>query len=75
MFIGKKVFYRSNLLSVKILFKEADKNGQHPDALIVVTASNQQANVLYSQNNDLQRYNKNIKISGTSSLHIASAYV
>ena len=41
----------------------AKRGGKLPDALIAATALNQQANVLYSQDKDLQRYNQEIKIS------------
>lgn len=41
----------------------AKRGGKLPDALIVATALNQQASVIYSQDKDLQRYNKDIKIS------------
>jgi predicted nucleic acid-binding protein len=40
----------------------AERGGRSPDALIVATALNQEANVLYSQDRDLQRFNKDIKI-------------
>lgn len=41
----------------------AKRGGRLPDALIAATAINQSANVAYSQDKDLQRYNKDIKIS------------
>lgn len=41
----------------------AKRGGKLPDALIVATALNQNANVLYSQDKDLQRFGKDIKIS------------
>ena len=40
----------------------AKRGGRLPDALIVATALNQEANCIYSQDKDLQRYNKDIKI-------------
>jgi predicted nucleic acid-binding protein len=40
----------------------AKNGGRLPDALIVATAINQSANIAYSQDKDLQRYNKDIKI-------------
>ena len=41
----------------------AKRGGRLPDALIVATALNQEANCIYSQDKDLQRYIKDIKIS------------
>ncbi len=41
----------------------AKRGGRLPDALIVATAINQDASVVYSQDKDLQRYNQDIKIS------------
>jgi len=41
----------------------AKRGGRLPDALIVATAINQEASVVYSQDKDLQRYNQDIKIS------------
>jgi predicted nucleic acid-binding protein len=41
----------------------AKRGGRLPDALIVATALNQSASAIYSQDKDLQRYNKDIKIS------------
>jgi predicted nucleic acid-binding protein len=41
----------------------AQRGGRLPDALIVATALNQTASVVYSQDKDLQRYNKDIKIN------------
>ena len=41
----------------------AKRGGRLPDALIVATALNQTANLVYSQDKDLQRFNKDIKIS------------
>ena len=38
------------------------RGGRLPDALIVATAINQAANLVYSQDKDLQRFNKDIKI-------------
>ncbi|MBE3116782.1 PIN domain-containing protein [Candidatus Bathyarchaeota archaeon] len=38
------------------------RDGRLPDALIVATAINQAANLVYSQDKDLQRFNKDIKI-------------
>lgn len=46
----------------------AKSGGKLPDALIVATAISQGANVLYSQDKDLQRYNKDIKVSLLSSI-------
>jgi predicted nucleic acid-binding protein len=40
----------------------AKRGGKLPDALIVATAINQKADLLYSQDKDLQRYSKEIKI-------------
>ena len=40
----------------------AKRGGRLPDALIVATALNQAANFVYSQDRDLQRFNKDIKI-------------
>ena len=40
----------------------AKRGGRLPDALIVATALNQAANIVYSQDKDLQRFNKDIKI-------------
>jgi predicted nucleic acid-binding protein len=40
----------------------AQRGGRLPDALIVATALNQNASAVYSQDKDLQRYNKEIKI-------------
>ncbi len=40
----------------------AKKGGRLPDALIVATAINQGASVVYSQDKDLQRYNKDIQV-------------
>jgi len=44
----------------------AKRGGRLPDALIVATALNQEANCIYSQDKDLQRYIKDIKISELS---------
>ena len=41
----------------------AKRGGRLPDALIVATALNQAADLVYSQDKDLQRYNKDIKIN------------
>ena len=41
----------------------AQRGGKLPDALIVATALNQQANIIYSQDKDLKRYSQEIKIS------------
>ena len=41
----------------------AKRGGKLPDALIIATAINQQANVVYSQDRDMQRFNKDAKIS------------
>jgi predicted nucleic acid-binding protein len=40
----------------------AKRGGKIPDALIVATAINQSANLVYSQDKDFQRYNQDIKI-------------
>jgi predicted nucleic acid-binding protein len=40
----------------------AKRGGRLPDALIAATAINQSANLIYSQDKDLQRYNQDIKI-------------
>jgi predicted nucleic acid-binding protein len=40
----------------------AKRGGRLPDALIVATALNQQANIIYSQDRDLQRFSKDISI-------------
>ncbi len=40
----------------------AKRGGRLPDALIVSTAINQGASVVYSQDKDLQRYNKDIQV-------------
>jgi predicted nucleic acid-binding protein len=41
----------------------AKRGGKLPDSLIIATALNQEANVVYSQDKDLKRFNKDIKIS------------
>jgi predicted nucleic acid-binding protein len=41
----------------------ARRGGKLPDALIIATALNQLANIVYSQDKDLQRFNKDTKIS------------
>jgi len=40
----------------------AKRGGRLPDALIVATAINQEADLIYSQDEELQRFNKDIKI-------------
>jgi predicted nucleic acid-binding protein len=40
----------------------AKRGGRLPDALIVATALNQSSDVIYSQDKDLQRFNKDVKI-------------
>ncbi len=40
----------------------AKRGGRLPDALIVATAINQSVSLVYSQDKDLQRYGKDIKI-------------
>ena len=40
----------------------AKRGGRLPDALIVATAVNQVVDVVYSEDKDLQRFNKDIKI-------------
>lgn len=39
------------------------RGGRLPDALIVATAFNQDVNIIYSQDKDLHRFNKDVKIS------------
>ncbi len=41
----------------------AKRGGRLPDALVVATALSQTADCIYSQDKDLQRYSKEIKIS------------
>jgi predicted nucleic acid-binding protein len=41
----------------------AKRGGKLPDALIVATAIDQTANFIYSQDEDLQRFNEDIKVS------------
>jgi predicted nucleic acid-binding protein len=41
----------------------AKRGGKLPDAIVVATAINQGAGVVYSQDRDFQRFNKDIKIS------------
>ena len=41
----------------------AERGGRLPDAIIAATAINQKADILYSQDKDLQRYSKYINIS------------
>jgi predicted nucleic acid-binding protein len=40
-----------------------EKGGKLPDAIIIATALNQEVNVVYSYDKDLQRYKKDVKIS------------
>ena len=40
----------------------AKRGGKLPDALIVATALNQASDIVYSQDKDLQRFNKDIRI-------------
>jgi len=40
----------------------AKRGGKLPDALIVATALNQKADIVYSQDKDLQRFNKDTRI-------------
>ena len=40
----------------------AKRGGKLPDAIIAATALEQKADIVYSQDNDLQRFNKDIKI-------------
>lgn len=40
----------------------AKRRGTLPDALIVATALNQEADILYSEDKDLQRFEKDIKV-------------
>ena len=44
----------------------AKRGGKLPDALIIATALNQAANVVYSQDKELQRFNTDIKIAELS---------
>jgi predicted nucleic acid-binding protein len=44
----------------------AKRGGKLPDALIVATAINQASDIVYSQDKDLQRLNKDIRISELS---------
>jgi predicted nucleic acid-binding protein len=61
----------SSLKIVPVTFEIADlaanlrarRGGKLPDALIIATAINQLANVVYSQDKDLQRFNKDTKIT------------
>ena len=41
----------------------AKRGGRLPDALIVATALNQEVDLIYSQDKDLKRFNKEIKIA------------
>jgi len=60
----------NNFKIVPVSFEIADlaanlrarRDGRLPDALIVATALNQAADIVYSQDKDLQRFNKDIKI-------------
>ena len=60
----------NNFKIVPVTFEIADlsaslrakRGGKLPDALIVATAQNQACDILYSQDKDLQRFNKDIKI-------------
>jgi hypothetical protein len=40
----------------------AKRGGRLPDALIVATALNQKSNLIYSQDKDLERFNKELEI-------------
>ncbi len=40
----------------------AKRGGRLPDALILATALNQKADIIYSQDKDLQRFNKEIRV-------------
>ena len=40
----------------------AKRGGKLPDALIIATALNQESDIVYSQDKDLQRFNKDIKV-------------
>jgi len=42
----------------------AKRGGKLPDALIAAMAINQAANLIYSQDEDLQRFNEDIKVCG-----------
>jgi len=42
---------------------KAKRGGMLPDALIVATAVNQAANLVYSQDEDLRRFNEDIEVS------------
>lgn len=70
---AKKLLNDLTLNSLKIVpvtFEIADlaadlrakRGGKLPDALIVATAINQNTDIVYSQDKDLQRFNKDIKI-------------
>jgi predicted nucleic acid-binding protein len=41
----------------------AKRGGRLPDALIVATALNQEVDLIYSQDKDLKRFDKEIKLS------------
>ncbi|RLG06856.1 MAG: hypothetical protein DRN65_04520, partial [Thaumarchaeota archaeon] len=41
----------------------AEKGGRLPDAIIAATAIDQKADILYSQDKDLQRYSQYINVS------------
>jgi predicted nucleic acid-binding protein len=41
----------------------AKRGGKLPDALIIATAINQEADIVYSQDGDLQRFSRDIKIA------------
>jgi predicted nucleic acid-binding protein len=41
---------------------KAKRGGKLPDALIIATALNQAANIVYSEDKDLQRFNRDTKI-------------
>ncbi len=71
--VVKKLLNDLTLNSLKIVpvtFEIADlaadlrskRGGKLPDALIVATALNQKAEIVYSQDKDLQRFNKDAKI-------------
>lgn len=72
---AKKLLHDLTLNSFKIVpvtFEIADlaaslrakRGGRLPDALIIATAVNQAADVVYSEDRDLQRFSKDIKVCG-----------
>ena len=71
---------QGNFKIVPVTFKIADlaaklraeKGGRLPDAIIAATAIDQKADILYSQDKDLQRYSQYINVSKLSSKKIKS---